>query len=97
MRKLYCFVCDLLAPPLAPARDKPEAWTEVRSPHFTVLTTSNEKDGGASPTSLSACARFLTWRFHLAIDNGSPIVVLALKEREGFPHSRTRGYLAKGN
>ena len=97
MRKLTVLFVILLAPPLAPARDKPEAWTEVRSPHFTVLTTSNEKDGRRIADQFERMRSISHMAFpHLPIDNGSPIVVIALKDEKDFRTLEPEAYLAKG-
>lgn len=53
-----CFLLLLFAAAPTPARDKPENWIEVRSPHFTVVINSNESRDGVSPINSSACDRY---------------------------------------
>ena len=43
MSKRIFLLLTVFAALLAPARDKPENWLEVRSPHFIVLSDSSEK------------------------------------------------------
>jgi tetratricopeptide (TPR) repeat protein len=72
-------------------------WLEVRSPHFTVLTDSNERQARR------IAAQFEQMRsvFHKLLPNatadaGSPIIVLALKDKKGFQALEPAPYLAKG-
>ena len=62
MRRILWLVL-LFATALAPARDKAENWIEVRSPHFDVVTNSNEKQDAGLPISSSACGRYFILRF----------------------------------
>ncbi len=98
MSKRVVLVLLLLATAPAPARDKAETWTEVQSPHFVVITNSNEKQG------LRVADQFERMRsvFHVAfpklqIDPGSPIIVLAIKDEKEFKALEPQGYLAKGS
>jgi tetratricopeptide (TPR) repeat protein len=81
----------------ASARDSVDHWFEVRTPHFVVLTDTNEKQG------IRVAAQFERMRsvFHLlmpaASDSaGSPIIVLALKDRKALQALEPEVYLAKG-
>ena len=81
----------------ASASDSGDHWFEVQSPHFVVLTDSNEKQARR------LAAQFENMRsvFHqlfpnLANDAGSPITVLAVKDRKGFQALEPEAYLAKG-
>lgn len=95
MRTILLFLA-LLEPLCAFASDSTPHWIEVRSPHFTVLTNSNEKDGRKT------AAQFERMRavFHVIIptasdDAGTPIVVLALKDKKSFRTLEPEAYLAK--
>ena len=97
MRKRNALFLLLLAGALASARDKPENWLEVRSQHFTVLANSNER------TARRIADQFERMRsvFHVALpnlslDNGSPIIVLAIKDEGDFRALEPPAYLAKG-
>jgi len=79
------------------AGSPPDHWLEVQSPHFVVLTDSNEKQA------LRVAGQFERMRavFHTLLPNAageasSPIVVLALKDRKGFQALEPAAYLAKG-
>jgi hypothetical protein len=97
MWKRIVLLLPLLAAGLAPARDKPENWLEVRSQHFTVVTNANEK------TRRRIADQFERMRsvFHvmfpqLSIETGSPIIVLAVKDEKDFRALEPQVYLAKG-
>jgi tetratricopeptide (TPR) repeat protein len=79
------------------AGDSTDHWLEVHSPHFVVLTDSNEKQARR------IAGQFEQMRavFHMLIPNaasdvGSPIVVLALKDKKSFQALEPEAYLAKG-
>ena len=98
MSKRLFLLLPALAAVLASARDKAENWTEVHSTHFTVLTNSSEKQGRR------IAGQFERMRlvFHVAfpklqIDPESPIVVLAIKDKEDFWALEPETYLAKGS
>src|SRR5271156_1267636 len=81
----------------ASARDSVDHWFEVRTQHFVVLTDTNEKQG------LRVAGQFERMRavFHLLMPTasdsaGSPIIVLALKDRKAFQSLEPAAYLAKG-
>ncbi len=76
----------------------PTTWTEVRSPHFIVLTNSGERDGR------HVAGQFERMRsvFHKLLpgadsDNDPPITVLALKDRKSLQSIEPESYLAKGS
>lgn len=88
----------ILATALAPARDKAENWIEVRSPHFTVITNSNEKQGRRVADQFERMRSVFHVAFpKLQIDPGSPIVVLAIKDEKDFKALEPAAYLAKGS
>lgn len=97
LKRLLLFVL-ILAAALAPARDKAETWTEVRSPHFTVVTNSNEKQGRRIADQFERMRSVFHVAFpKLQIDPGSPIVVLAIKDQKDFRALEPEAYLAKGS
>lgn len=79
------------------AGDSTVHWLEVQSPHFVVLTDSNEKQARR----ISAQFEQMRAVFHKLIPNAasdasSPIVVVALKDKKGFQALEPAAYLAKG-
>ena len=87
----------LLAAALASARDKPENWLEVRSQHFTVLANSNEKTARRIADQFERMRSVFHVAFpHLSLDNGSPVIVLAIKDEGDFRALEPPAYLAKG-
>jgi tetratricopeptide (TPR) repeat protein len=80
-----------------PARAAGVQWFEVTSPHFVVLTDASEKQGRQVATQLERMRAV----FHLLVPTasdsaGSPIIVLALKNKAGFDALEEQSYLVKG-
>jgi tetratricopeptide (TPR) repeat protein len=81
----------------ASARDKPENWLEVHSPHFTVATNANEKTGRRIADQFERMRAVFHVAFpHVSIDRGSPIIVLAIRDEKDFRELEPQVYLAKG-
>jgi tetratricopeptide (TPR) repeat protein len=79
------------------ASEPNDHWLQVQSPHFVVLTDSNEKQARR----LAAQFEQMRSVFHVlfpnaASDAGSPITVLAVKDRKEFQALEPEAYLAKG-
>jgi tetratricopeptide (TPR) repeat protein len=79
------------------ARGKTENWLEVRSPHFIVLSDSSEKQARHVANQFERM-RFV---FHTVfpnsnVDPGTPIIVLAVKDKKDFQALEPEAYLAKG-
>jgi hypothetical protein len=97
MWKRIVLLLPLLGAGLAPARDKPENWLEVRSQHFTVVTNANEKAGRRIADQFERMRSVFHVAFpHLSIDTDSPIIVLAIKDEKDFRALEPQVYLAKG-
>jgi Flp pilus assembly protein TadD len=87
----------LVAVGLAPARDKPESWLHVRTPHFVIVTNGNEKQGRRVADQFERMREVFQKLFpHLQIDPDAPIVVLAIKDEKDFRALEPAEYLAKG-
>jgi len=85
MSKRLLLLLPILAAALAPARDKAETWTELRSPHFVVVTNANEKQGRRVADQFERMRSVFQAAFPtLQIDPGSPIIVLAIKDEKDF-------------
>ncbi len=79
------------------ARDTDENWVEVRSPHFTVLTDSSEKEGRRVADQFERVRSVFHVLFPKAnIDPASPIIVIAAKDKKGFQALEPEGYMGKG-
>jgi tetratricopeptide (TPR) repeat protein len=71
-------------------------WLQVQSPHFTVLTDSNEKQARRVAGQLEQMRAVFHILFPNATDPGSPIIVVALRDKKGFQALEPAAYLAKG-
>ena len=97
MWKRIVLLLPLLAAAVGAARDKPENWLEVRSPHFTVVTNANEKAGRRIAGQFERMRSVFHVMFpQLSIETGSPIIVLAIKDEKDFRALEPQVYLAKG-
>jgi tetratricopeptide (TPR) repeat protein len=82
----------------ATARDKVENWIEVRSPHFVVATTANEKQARRIADQFERMRSLFQALFpHLKTDPSSPIIVIAVKDDKDFRALEPQEYLAKGS
>src|SRR5271166_1421303 len=83
---------------LSLARDKEKNWIEVRSPHFVVATTSNEKQARRIADQFERMRSLFHVLFpKLQIDPSSPIIVLAVNDEKDFRALEPQEYLAKGS
>ncbi len=81
----------------AAARDGASHWSEVRSQHFVVLTDSNEKQARRVASQLERMRAVFHVLLPTASDTaGSPVIVLALKDKKAFQALEPEAYLAKG-
>src|SRR5580693_10076656 len=97
MSKHIFLLLTVFAALLAPARDKTENWLEVRSPHFIVLSDSNEKQARHVADQFERMRDvFQTVLVHANADPGTPIVVLAVKDKKDFQALEPESYLARG-
>src|SRR5271154_4799895 len=75
----------LFLPQMLRARDKPENWVEVRSPHFAIVSNSNEKRAVREADQFERMRSVFHTLFpKVRIDTGSPITVLAIKDEKDF-------------
>ena len=85
-----------LAMPAARARDSAQNWLEVRSPHFTVITNSSEKQARHVAGQFERMRAVFHTRFpRNEIDPTVPIVVLAVNGEEDFRRLEPAVYLNK--
>jgi tetratricopeptide (TPR) repeat protein len=79
------------------ASAKTDSWLQVRTPHFIVLTNSNEKQGRHIADQFERMRAVFHKRFPNAhVDPGSPIIVIAVKDKKDFQALEPEAYLAKG-
>jgi tetratricopeptide (TPR) repeat protein len=72
-------------------------WIEVRSPHFVVLTDSNEREGRHIADQFERVRSVFHVLFPKAnVDPSSPIIVIAVKDKKGFQALEPEAYLGKG-
>jgi Tfp pilus assembly protein PilF len=74
-----------------------EAWLELHSPHFTVVTDANETQARHIADQFER----MRWVFQTLFPKGNvdpavPIVVIAVKDKKGFQELEPEAYLAKG-
>ncbi len=68
--------------PLA-AADKPETWSEVKSPHFTVITNAGEKQGRKIAEQFELIRSVIKSILPKArLDSGKPILIFAVKSEK---------------
>ncbi|MEI9980802.1 MAG: hypothetical protein WDN23_17735 [Edaphobacter sp.] len=73
-------------------------WLQVQSPHFIVLTDSNEKQARRIAGQMEQMrAVFHRLVPNATADSGSPITVVALKDKKGFQALEPASYLTKGS
>jgi tetratricopeptide (TPR) repeat protein len=97
MCKRSFLLVSLFLPVLATARDKPENWVEVRSPHFSVISNSNEKQARRVADQFERMRSVFHTLFpKIPIDTLGSITVLAIKDEKDFRELEPAAYLAKG-
>jgi Tfp pilus assembly protein PilF len=95
MYKRLVLLVVLFLPVIATA--KPETWVEVRSPHFVVITNSNEKQARRVADQFERMRSVFHRLFpKIQIDTLGSITVLAIKDEKDFRALEPAAYLAKG-
>lgn len=80
------------------AAEKQENWLQVQSPHFIVVTNSNEKQARHLADQFERMRSVFHTAFpKLPIDPNAPIVVIAVKDEKDFRALEPEAYLAKGS
>ncbi len=87
----------LFATVVASAAPAAERWTEIRSPHFIVLTNSSEKNGRRIANQLEQMRSVFQKIFPAVTgDDDASMTVFALKDKKSFQELEPAAYLAKG-
>ncbi len=97
MLRAFAFISLLWAATCGLAYAAPDQWVEVRSPHFTVITDSGDKQGRHI---LDQFER-MRWVFQTLfpkrkVDPDLPIIVVAARSQKGFQAMEPAPYLSKG-
>src|SRR5580698_10498296 len=96
MRILIFTVLFLLTALAATAANGPQ-WAEVRSPHFVVISDTNEKQARKLAGQFERMRDLFRKVLPQAGGDASlPITVMALKDRKGFQALEPASYLGKG-
>jgi len=73
------------------------AWVEIQSPHFTLITDANEKQGVHVLDQFERMRWVFQTLFHgTNVDPAAPIIVIAAKNKKDFEALEPQAYLAKG-
>ena len=97
MSKRVLLLLPVFVAVLAQARDKAENWIEVRSPHFRIVTDSNEKQGRQIAGQFERMRSLVHVAFpQLQVDYGRPLVVLAVRDKREFQTLEPENLLGKG-
>jgi tetratricopeptide (TPR) repeat protein len=97
MQRSFVFLFLLLGTLSASAHDSTDHWFEVRTPHFVVITDTNEKQAHRIANQFERMRAVFHIMMPAASDGaGSPIIVLALRDKKGFQKLLPEAYLAKG-
>jgi hypothetical protein len=97
MRRTLAFLLVFAETLSCSARDTTQHWFEVRSQHFVVLTDSNEKQARSVASHFERMrAMFHLLMPHASDSTGSPVIVLALKDKKALQSLEPVAYLAKG-
>jgi Tfp pilus assembly protein PilF len=96
VRARLCLTLFLLAAAAASARDKQEEWLKISSQHFTVFTNGSEKQGRRTADQFERMRAVFHAMFPDMHDPPAPIVVIAVKDDNGFRALEPEAFLAKG-
>jgi tetratricopeptide (TPR) repeat protein len=97
MRKSIFLLLPLFIAAISTARDKPQNWIEVQSPHFLIITNSSEKQGRHVADQFERMRAVFQKAFpDLKVDPAAPIIAIALKDEKDFRALEPEEYLGKG-
>jgi tetratricopeptide (TPR) repeat protein len=97
MRRYLAGLFLLFATVVASAAPAAERWTQIRSPHFIVLTNSSEKNGRRVANQLEQMRSIFQKIFPAVTgEDDAPMTVFALKDKKSFQALEPAAYLAKG-
>jgi len=85
----------LLASRAAP-QDKTQKWTEVQSPHFSVVTNGSERQGRQLADQYEAIRSVFEQTLRLRVESGKPFVVMAFKDEKSMRAAMPEFWEKKG-
>jgi len=89
--------CFLITASASFAGAQTDAWLEVTTPHFRVISNSTEKDARHAALQFERMRSVFARVFpNQTIDTAAPIVVLALRDRQSLEPLEPAAYLANG-
>ena len=98
MPKYLILLLPVIAVALANGLDTSGRWVEIRSPHFTVITDSNEKQGRQIAAQVERMRGFLQEAYpQLETDPDYTVVILAIRDKKEFRALEPKTYLDKGS
>lgn len=96
MSKRFLVLLPLALASLGSAREHTANWLEVRSPHFTVVTNSSEKQGRRITVQFERMRAIFREAYpQLEDDPDAPVVVLAIKSKDEFRALQPSAYASK--
>src|SRR5579863_725584 len=97
MPQRIALALSLLAAFVSSAGAQADTWLEVRTPHFQIVTNSNEKEGRRAARQFEGMRAVFQKVFPDAeLDNAPPILVLAVQDKAAMDALEPDEYLAQG-
>jgi tetratricopeptide (TPR) repeat protein len=97
MRKSIFLLLPLYIAAFSFARDKPQTWLQVQSPHFVVISNGSEKQARHAADQFERMRMVFHAQFpQMHVDPAAPIVVIATKDEKDFRTLEPQEYLGKG-
>lgn len=98
MLKRVFLLLPLLVALLAVARERPASWIQVRTPGFTIVVNSSEKQGRRIGAQFERMRAIFQQAYpQLGDDAEAPVLVLAVQNKDQFRKLQPRTYLAKNS
>jgi len=95
VRFLIALQAVLLASPAFP-QGPPQKWTEVQSPHFSVVTNGSERQGRQLAYEFEAIRSVFEQTLRLRVESGKPFVVMAFKDEKSMRAAMPEYWEKKG-
>src|SRR5665647_468607 len=96
VRFLIALQIVLLLASRAFPQGKTQKWTEVQSPHFTVVTNGSERQGRRLADQFEAIRSVFEQTLRLRVESGKPFVVMAFKDEKSMRAAMPEYWEKKG-